>query len=254
MTYKHADALIATAGPTPGLTRIGTVAEATATDITVIINGTQIPAKYLDSYRNPKAGDIVVVLQQNSTWIVLGRIAGSGVNVLVTYPSFEAQGEVAASNSTSLITGWTTFYETGSPTATMSVVQDDDAPQGAFVAQINPVALSKKVWLQSQSFDVAAGEKYAVSVYAGGVGLTTALQTVQLYMLGFATSTAVAPAQTTTNLVAQMDVDNAPPYAQISGDFAIPAGYPAFARFAVTATTASGIGLRYDYATVRRIG
>jgi hypothetical protein len=250
MAYSQAQALLAARGVTPGLMRIGTIASVSATQVTVMVNATEIPAAYLDSYA-PVAGDLVAVFQQDSTWFVLGRLAGSGINQ-VDNASFENQGSVASTNVTTAINNWVIFYQVGAPTATMSVVQDDNAPAGSFVAQIDPVAVAKTIFLQSSMFDVEAGETYSMSVYAGGVNLTTALLPIDLLVLGFATATAVAPAQTATTLVQTMNVDNAPPYTQVSGNWTVPAGHPAFVRFAIRTSPGSGLGARFDFAVFRK--
>lgn len=229
--------------PRSAVVRTGTVSSVSATTLNVIVGGTTITAAYLDSYA-PVVGDLVVVAKQDSSWVVLGRQAGVGPN-LVENAGFEVDGETSGTP-----TDWFLYNEVG--VATLQTLNVGTAPEGSFVLQINPDASARTTVIYSQPFGVEPGQQYAISAFAGGVDADTG--DVELHLLGFANNTDLMP--TTTSDVVAATVSNIPqppPYTSISGTATVPAGATLFARVGLRSVLASGVGMQYDFVVARRI-
>lgn len=238
-----AQALLATT-VRPAQIRTGTVSTVTATTLDVIVGGTTITAAYLDSYA-PSVGDLVVVGNQDASWVVLGKQAGVGPN-LITDPGFESGGE-----GPGLPADWLVYNESG--TASFQTLATDSAPEGDVVLQVNPDLSARTTVVYSQPFALAPGQTYALSVFAAGVNGATG--DVTLHLLCFANSTDLMPttsADVTAATVNNVDVPT--PYTAVSGTALVPAGASAFGRIGLRSVLASGIGMLWDFAIVRRIG
>lgn len=242
MARTMAQALLATE-VRPAQIRTGTVATVSATTLEVVVGGTTITAAYLDSYA-PTVGDLVVVGNQDASWIVLGKQAGVGPN-LVENPSFEEDGEGPGTPS-----DWFLYDESG--TATLQTLEADSAPAGDLVLQINPDLSARTTVIYSSPFGIAPGEQYALSAFAGGVGAATG--DVEIHLLCFANSTNLMP--TTSADVTAATVNNIPeppPYTSISGTATVPVGASTFGRVGLRSVLASGVGMQYDLVVARRI-
>ena len=77
MPTNLSDALIS-AQTVPTVMRTGVVTTVGTTSVFVLVADTQIEAAYLSSY-SPAIGHLVALLRQDSTWLVLGRLAGSAI-------------------------------------------------------------------------------------------------------------------------------------------------------------------------------
>lgn len=149
--------------------RVGRVTGYDARNITIAINGTDtlVNAAYLDSYQ-PVLGDIVAVLKNGASWVVLGATSRSldTTNVVVN-PSFEgdAQGAMAAS--------WGWYHDPASSTDSTSVqvsgnngVQPYDGRQSLTVFVSHSVAAGVRTsidQLYSAPFSVKEGETWAAA-------------------------------------------------------------------------------------------
>ncbi len=237
-----ASALLATT-VRPATIRTGTVASVSATTLDVIVGGTTITAAYLDSYA-PVTGDLVVVGNQDASWVVFGKQAGVGPN-LVQNPGFEDGGEGPGTPS-----DWFVYNEAG--TATLQVLSDTGAPQGSLVLQINPDASGRTTVVYSQPFAISPGEQYAISAFAGGVLADTG--DVELHLLGFANATNLMP--TTTDNVTAATVNNVAlplPFTSVSGTATVPAGTSTFGRVGLRSVLAASVGMQWDFVVARRI-
>lgn len=237
-----AQALQATA-PRSAQIRTGTVGSVTATTLEVLVGGTTIVSAYLDSYA-PVVGDLVVVGKQDASWVVLGKQAGVGPN-LVQNPGFEDGGEAAGTP-----VNWFLYNEVG--TATLQTVATPDAPQGDIVVEINPDASARTTVLYSQPFSAEPGQQFALSAFAGGVVASTG--DIELHLLLFANNTDLMP--TTSANVTAASVNNIavpPPYTSISGTATVPAGASLYGRIGLRSVLASGVGMQWDFAICRRI-
>lgn len=242
MARTMAQALLATT-IRPAVIRTGTVASVSSTTLDVIVGGTTITAAYLDGYAAAE-GDLVVVGNQDASWIVFGKQAGVGPN-LVQNAGFEDSGEGPGMPS-----DWFLYDEVG--TATVQVIGDTGAPQGSLVLQINPDPSGRTTVIYSQPFAINPGEQYAISAFAGGVDADTG--DVELHLLGFANDTNLMP--TTTDNVTAATVNNIAqplPYTSISGTATVPAGTSLFGRVGLRSVLAANVGMHWDFVVCRRI-
>lgn len=242
MARTMAQALLATT-VRPAQIRTGTVSSVSATTLEVVVGGTTITAAYLDSYA-PTAGDLVVVGNQDASWVVFGKQAGVGSN-LVENPGFEADGEGPGTPS-----DWFLYDEVG--TATLQTLEVESPPEGSLVLQVNPDASARTTVVYSSPFGITPGEQYALSAFAGGVGAATG--DITLHLLCFANSTDLMP--TTTADVTAATVNDVPeplPYTSISGTATVPVGASTFGRVGLRSVLASGVGMQYDLVIARRI-
>src|SRR5690242_20758012 len=76
----------------------GTVVSVSATTLQVLVRGTTITAAYVAQYTTPLVGDLVAFMRQDSTWLVLGRLAGVGQNQVLNF-SFEDDGDSGSTPS-----------------------------------------------------------------------------------------------------------------------------------------------------------
>lgn len=230
--------------PRPGTFRVGTVSTVTATTVDVVVGGTTITAAYLDTYAAAE-GDLVVVGNQDASWVVLGKQAGVGPN-LVDNGGFEDDGEMPG-----VPTDWFLYDESG--TATTQTLEAPDAPSGDFVLQINPDAGARTTVMYSQPWAVEPGQTYALSAFAGGVDGSTG--DIELHLLCFANSTDLMPTTTADVTAASVnDVAEPAPYTSISGTAVVPVGASLFARLGLRSVLAGGVGMQWDFTIARRIG
>lgn len=229
--------------PRPGTFRVGVVSDISATTLDVVVGGTTITAAYLESYA-PAEGDLVAVGNQDATWVVLGKQAGVGPN-LVDNAGFEADGEMPG-----VPTDWFLYDESG--TATTQTIEVPDAPSGDFVLQINDDASPRTTVVYSQPWPVEPGQTYALSAFAGGVSADTG--DIELHLLCFANATDLMPTTTADVTAASVnDVAQPTPYTSISGTAVVPVGASLFARLGLRSVLASGVGMQWDFTTARRI-
>lgn len=227
----------------PAQIRTGTVSAVTATTLDVIVGGTTITAAYLDSYA-PVAGDLVVVGNQDASWVVFGKQAGVGPN-LVDNPGFEDGGE-----SPGVPTDWFLYDEVG--TASVQTLEEPSAPEGSIVLQIYPTASARTTVIYSRPFQAEPGWQFAISAFAGGVGGATG--DIELHLLGFANTTDLMPTTTSDVTAASvLNIAEPAPYTSISGTATVPAGGTLLGRVGLRSVLASGIGMQYDFVIARRI-
>jgi len=244
MTINTTDQLVAVHERSNAL-RIGTVSAVGATTLTVNVAGTPIQSAYLASY-DAAEGDLVAIMRQDSTWLTLGRLAGSGPNS-VANPSFEDDG--AADGTPSF---WGLYNQTG--TSTLSTIGDEDAPDGQYVLLVSPAASSRTAVTYSNPIEVLPGQVYSVSAYVAGVqdsGVPTGDATLEAWFN--VNETDVPPTTVATTTIATMlNVPNSPPYFQLAGTVAVPTGV-GYMRIGLRSVMAANVGMKWDFVTARLI-
>ena len=253
------DALIS-AAERPAVMRPGVVAGSpTPTRVPVIVGGTEFQAAYLESYINPTPGDLVACIRQDSTWLVLGKFAGTGPN-LIQNPSFED----SAPGTTPV--NWTfQLFAGGAPATTGLTATDANAPAGGQVARVAANAAAQNVVFLSNYIDVMPGEKYSVSCYAASFNATVATppNDVQVHACWFSTTAEAFPSPTLTTdstmIVQQLDIPNSPPYTYLSGTVTVPSAIPTdpvAMRIGLRSINSAGVtngGTQFDFVTCRKV-
>lgn len=243
MTNPTPQVLASSSGPWAQV-RTGTVASATAGSAVVVVGGTSFPASFISPYQ-PAAGDLVSVIRQDSSWQILGRIAGAGSS-LVTNGSFEQSGV-----GTSPV-GWTLYDVLSSSTASVTDAVAVDGGQSALVtATTASVAQSL---LYSQPIPVTTGDVLTIAAYAGasyGDNPPVAVDAA-LYVLWFASSTDTYPTTTAadTLIASASDIVPAPPFTPLSGTATAP--LDGWMRVALRSTVQDTTGIVWDFVTARR--
>jgi hypothetical protein len=235
--------LAASSGPWAQV-RTGTVASATAGSAVVVVGGTSFPASFISPYE-PAAGDLVAVVRQDASWMILGRIAGAGDD-LVTNGSFEQSGV-----GTSPV-GWLLYDIASGSTASVTDAVAVDGGQSALVTATT--ATTAQSYLYSDPIPVSNGDVLAISAYAGAsLGDNPPVQVdAALYALWFAGPadtypTTVAP----DTLVADAtDLVPAPPWTPLSGTAT--STIDGWMRVALRSTVNDTTGVVWDFVTARR--
>lgn len=228
--------------------RTGLVASATEQNVVVVVGGTSFTAQALDTY-SPAEGDLVAVLRQDATWLVLGRIAGQGPNEVLN-PSFEST-PVGLQPSE-----WTLYDVSG--TSEMSVVSRPGAPGGTRTLQVRPNSGGTDVSIvYSSPIDVVPGEVWNLAAYVGGQYEEFVAPTADsdLMALWFANETNLYPTTSATDTVVASvaDVTQLPPFTGMSGTVTVPSG-AAVMRVGLRSTLDPNQALEYDLVTARRVG
>lgn len=251
MTNTTTQTLAASSGPSAQV-RTGTISAATLGSATVVVGGTSFQASYVLPFGVdpspavlPRAGDLVSVVRQDSSWQILGRIAGAGEN-LIANGSFEASG-----NGT-FPEGWTLYNISSTSTAT---VTDDVAVDGGNSALVlaNSAATAQS-YLYSGPIPVTAGDVLTLSAYAGAsYGAETPVAVdAALFALWFANATDLYPTTSSADVSVAVatGIPQAPPFTPLSG--AVTAPVSGYLRVALRTTAASTTGVVWDFVTARR--
>jgi len=245
MVNRTAQVIAADDGPKTQI-RTGVVSAATASEVTILVGATSFIAAYFEPYV-PQAGDLVGVLRQDSTWSVLGKVAGSGAN-LVTNFSFEDD------LSGSFPTNWI-LYDI-SQTSSAVVTQSPDAPDGLNVASVSTSSTTlAESFLYSAPIYVSAGDIFNVSAYVGAqYGLEdTPTADAALFALWFANDTNLYPTTSSadTSIATATDVAQAPPFTTLSGQVTAPVG--GIMRVALRSAVLGDQALQYDFVIARKV-
>jgi hypothetical protein len=244
-TNTSSQVIAAQSGPWAQV-RTGTVSTANESSASIIVGGTSFLASFISPYQ-PAPGELVAVIRQDSSWIILGRIAGSGANLIVN-GSFEDTPDGTYPDP------WV-LYEISGVTA-VAVVQSDDAVDGDQVVQISNDTGVSDSFLYSSPVAVTLGDSLALSVYVGAVlgpGDYTDADAF-LYALWFANSTDLYPTTSSADTLVDSATNVAvlPPFTPLSGNVTAPV--TGFMRLAIRGTVTTPTMLDYDFAIVRRNG
>lgn len=241
-TNSTAEILAATSGPWAQV-RTGTIATANENSAVIIVGGTSFTASFISPYV-PAPGELVAVIRQDASWLILGRIAGSGANLILN-GSFEDDPNGAFPSN------WIQYDLVG--LSAVFVRESPNAVDGDNVLQVNTDSASAESYVYSSPVAVEAGDSFSLSVYVGAVLGDNAYTAVDaaLYALWFALDTDLYPttssADTLVDSVAGVPI--APPFTPLSGTVVAPV--TGFLRLALRSTVADTTGLQFDFAIVR---
>ena len=226
----------------------GTVTGVTSTTLTVLARGVQFECAYLDSYLLPIVGDLVAFIRQDSTWLVLGRLAGVGPNMVENF-SFELGGPGV------IPTSWTQFQISGAGVATGVIT--GYAPDGVRELSVAAGGAAQDTYVYSAPISVVTGQQWAVSALTSAVYPSGATPTADaaLYALWFANDTNLYPTTSAADtLISQInDVGPDASHASVSGQVTVPAA-TSFMRIATRSISAASISVLFDAVIARRIG
>ena len=236
--------LIASEGGPWAQVRTGTVSSANDNSASIVVGGTSFLASFISPYQ-PEPGHLVAVIRQDSSWIILGRIAGSGANE-ITNGSFEADPDGAFPSN------WNQFDITSASAITVQI--SPNAVDGVNVAEVFTAAVSAESYLYSSPVSVITGDSLSLSVYVGAVlgGNPYVPVNAALYALWFANDVDLYPTTSSADTLVDSvtDVPVAPPMTPLSGTVVAPV--TGFMRLALRSTVADTTGLDWDFAIVRR--
>jgi hypothetical protein len=242
-TNTSSQVIAAQSGPWAQV-RTGTVSTANESSASIIVGGTSFLASFISPYQ-PEPGELVAVIRQDSSWIILGRIAGSGANLIVN-GSFEDTPDGTFPDP------WV-LYEISGLTS-VAVVSSADAVDGNNVVQIANDAGVSDSFLYSSPVAVTLGDVMSLSVYAGAVLGPGDYSNVNasLYALWFANTTNLYP--TTSSADSLIDSATAvavlPPFTPLSGNVTAPV--TGFMRLALRSVVTDPTMIDWDFAIVRR--
>lgn len=222
--------------------RMGTVTLAAANSVLIDIGGSTIKAAFLRG-TEVAVGDLVVVLRQDATWVLLGAFAGIGGNEVLN-PSFE----------TGDFTDWNQFETAGLSTFTVSG-PSDEAPDGDFFYSTTTADATATSMLYSAPIPVVTGDQFSLSAYVWGSYAGDAAQDADAVVLAlwFANETDLYPTTSSPDTVVATlnDVPSLPPYSSLSGTVTAPVtGYMRVGLQSVISSTGS---LNWDLVIARRI-
>lgn len=243
MAVNQSAQLIAAEGGPWAQVRTGTVATANENSASIVVGGTSFTASFISPYV-PEPGHLVAVIRQDSSWIILGRIAGSGANLILngsfedtpdgTFPSDWEQYDITSATS-------------------VAVNATENAVDGLNVVEMFTAAVTAESYLYSSPVPVTTGDTLSLSAYVGAVlGTNPYVQVdASLYALWFALSTDLYPTTSSADtLIASVtEVPVAPPFTPLSGPVTSPV--TGFMRLALRSTVADTTGLQWDFAIVR---
>jgi len=251
MTNVSTQTIAASSGPSAQV-RTGTIASATLGSAIVVVGGTAFRASYVlpfgvnpSAADLPRAGDLVSVVRQDSSWQILGRIAGAGENLL-TNGSFEDSPD-----GTFPVT-WTLYNITSTSSATVTDDVSVDGGNSALV--LSNSAVSAESFLYSAPVPVQLGEILTLSVYAGASFGAETPDPVNagLYALWFANTTDLYPTTSSADslIAAATALPQAPPFTPLSGTVTAPVN--GYVRMGLRTTAMNTTGVVWDFATLRR--
>lgn len=251
MTNVTTQVIASSSGPWAQV-RTGTISTATLGTATVVVGGTSFEASYVlpfgvdaDGSSLPQSGDLVSVIRQDSSWQILGRIAGAGPNLM-------SNGSFENSPAGSFPDGWNLYNITSASTATVVDTFAVDGGNAALVLANS--AVTAESYLYGNPIPVAAGDVMSLSVYVGAsFGAETPVPVdAGLYALWFANETDLYPTTSSADslIASATSVAQAPPFTPLSG--VVTAPVTGFMRLALRSTVAGETGLVWDFSTVRR--
>lgn len=228
--------------------RIGTVVLATPNTMFVNVAGTVLEVAFLlpftaTAVSPPAVGTVVQVIRQDSSWVAVGRVVGTGSNAVLN-PSFED----------SLPGGQPVNWQVAdiSGASTVTVIATPDAPSGSQAARVYS-GQSSDHYLYSSPIAVNAGDIWSIAAFVGGDyngGPQTA--DARIDAMWFANMTDLYPtvSSASINVVTSNDVPQYPPFRVVSGTVTAPVS--GFMRVGLRSILGAGQALVWDSVTARR--
>lgn len=232
-------------------TRTGTVISVNPFFVLVDIGGTVIDAAYVAQSR-PAVDDMVVVLRQGASWLVLGTSSATGGNGIMN-GSFE---DVTDSGQPAF---WTLYNVTN--TANWSSIEDtEEAVDGTRLLEvIAATAATSTSIVYSSPMAVSPGDVVELSAYVNGYYPSPSPNTADgdLRALWFASALDAYPTTSAADTVIESftnipEIEGAP-MRSLSGTATVPAATN-FVRVGLRSVVLDGTGLHWDAATARVIG
>lgn len=228
--------------------RTGTISSANDNSATIIVGGTSFLASFISPYE-PQPGHLVAAIRQDASWIIIGRIAGAGENLL-------SEGSFEGSISGGPPVGWTEYDISGTSTgvvATSPLAIDGDKILTVF----SNTGAAAESYVYSSPIPVATGEQYSISVYAASnttPGSAPVAADAELYALWFANATDLYPTTSAADsLVAGVTmIAEAPPFTPLSGTVTVP-GATSILRVGLRSTVSDQTGVLWDFSIVRLV-
>lgn len=250
-TNDTAQLIAAQGGPWTQI-RTGTVAQATLGSATVVVGGTSFQASYIvpvgstpSAANIPSIGSLVAIARQDSSWTILGRIAGQGDNLVVN-GSFETTPLGAFPDD------W--FLANLSGTSTAIVVSAPVVEGSHSLAVTSGTGAAAQSYVYSSPIPVVAGDILTLSAYAGADanGTTPAAVNAALFALWFANATDLYPTTSSadSSIATATNIPIAPPFTSLSGSVTAPV--TGFVRLALRSDTNGSTSVVWDFATLRR--
>jgi hypothetical protein len=244
---QTAQILAAKDGPFSQL-RTGTVVSFTANVAVVSVGGSDFEAAYLQG-TTLTVGALVAVLRQDGSWLILGRLAGVGANLLANgNPSFED------SPPGSFPQDW--FFANITDVSVPVVEEQLSAPDGTQVASVaSSTGAASVSYLYSEPINVTAGDQFTVSAFAGGGYSPTDLPEADaaVVALWFANNTNLYPTTSSADIViaSVTDLVEAPPYTTIGGTVTAPV--TGFMRIALRSSVKNSERVLWDQVITRAV-
>jgi len=227
--------------------RTGTVVSGTADNLVILVGGTSFRAQALESYA-PVEGDLVAVLRNDATWLVLGRMPGAGPNEVCDFSFEDTTAGLPPAD-------WVLYNITG--TSSVETVARGGAPGGNQVARVTPLAVgTSESYLYSCPIEVSPGQRWDLSAYVGALytDSVAADADADLVALWFANDTDLYPTTVSADsTVASLDdVTALPPFTGISGTATVPSGASVM-RVALRSSLVADQSLEWDFVTARLV-
>lgn len=232
-------------------TRVGTVISVNPFFVLVDVGGTVIDAAYVAQSR-PAVDDMVSVIRQGASWIVLGTSSASGGNGIEN-GSFE---EVTDAGQPEL---WTLYNVTN--TANWSSIEDAEEAIGEgtrLLEVIAATAATSTSIVYSSPMAVSPGQVVELSAYVNGYYPSPNVNTADgdLRALWFASALSAYPTTSAADTVIQSftnipDIQGSP-MRSLSGTATVPAA-TTHVRVGLRSVLLDGTGLHWDAATARVI-
>jgi hypothetical protein len=230
--------------------RIGQVVLATPNSMFVDVGGTTFEVAFDLPFTStaaspPAPGTNVHLVRQDATWVAVGRIIGTGSNVMVN-------GSFEDSPPGGQPVHWISYDISGSSSAT--VVDIADAPEGDLAARVYSGQASDH-YLYSDPIPVNTGDSWSIAAFVGGEyagGAATARARIDAMWFANATDLFPTVSAASTNVADLLNVPQYPPFQVLSGSVTVPAA-TFFMRVALRSTLAAGQALVWDNVTARKV-
>lgn len=235
------------------LLRTGTVTSVNPFFVLVDVGGTVLNAAYVQQSR-PLAGDMVCVVRQGASWLVLGTSSATGGNAIMN-PSFE---ELNADGTPA----WWTLYQVTNLANWSSIEDVSEAIEGTRLLEVvtRGAAVSTSI-TYSSAVPAVTGQTVELGVYANGYypSLNQNTSGVQLRALWFANATDLYPTTSAADTLIDSEAGITyispadGPMRSLSGTAVVPAA-TTHMRVGLRTVAAQGAGVHYDWASARVIG
>lgn len=228
--------------------RTGTVTLVDPFYATVTVGDTVIRAAYVRQ-SEPKVNDVVGVVRQGASWLVVGTSSVSGGNSVLN-SSFETSGTGGVPPE------WTLYNITN--TSTSTDVADAKAVDGSSILEVAPRGnFSAISYTYSNPITVAQSEVWELSCYTWAVyspGSAGQVSDPALYALWFGNASDIYPTTSSadTSVAAVSDLAQSDTPVVLRGTVTVPAA-TTFMRVALRCACTAYSALQFDWVTARRV-